>query len=59
MVVLTEPPLKIDMFLGVFHYCTNLNRGGQKALTEAVFATTSVLPVSVNRIKNKKRKTRG
>jgi hypothetical protein len=51
------------------HYYTNLYRGGQKALAEAVFATASVersrlivalteavaLPASVNQIKKQKK----
>jgi hypothetical protein len=55
------------------YYYKNLNRDGQKGLTETVSATASVersrlimtltealaLLISVNRIKNKKRKTRG
>jgi hypothetical protein len=39
MVVLSKPPLEMDMFLGAFHYCINFNQGGQKALTKVVFAT--------------------
>jgi hypothetical protein len=53
------------------HYYTNLNRGGQKGLTEVVFATASVersrlivalteavaLPASVNQKKTKKEKS--
>jgi hypothetical protein len=57
----------------LFHYYNHLYRNGLKALTEVVFATALLerswlivaltevvaLPASVNRIKNKKRKTRG
>jgi hypothetical protein len=57
----------------LFHYYNNLYRGGQEALTKVIFATALLerswlivaltevvaLTVSLNRIKNKKRKTRG